>query len=76
MRMQDINTGVNWGAEVIPERGFPTQEFFQTVKNRQRILDLLHMRTNCLSCAFEGIPNCCLLPAQGSDLLVTPVCDG
>lgn len=60
MRMPDINTGVNWGVEVIPERGFPTQEFFQGVKNRQRILDLFHMRTNFASCAFEDIPNCLL----------------
>lgn len=57
MRMQDINTGVNWGAEVILERGLPTQEFSQAVKNGQRILDLLHMRTNCVSWAFEDIPN-------------------
>lgn len=32
MRMQDINTGVNWGAEVILERVFPTQVFFQAAK--------------------------------------------
>lgn len=73
MRMWDINTGVNRGAEVIPEIGFPTQGFFQAVKNRQKILDLFHMRTKCLSCAFEDIPNCYLLPAPGSDLLLAHV---
>lgn len=73
LRMQDVNTGGDLGAEVVTEGGFPSHAFFQGHCCCQKLQEFgfySPRKQLALDYAFEYVPNYSLLPASGFDSLL------